>query len=162
VSNKILIDNLASALIENELKLVVAESCTGGMLAQQCTSVSGSSKWFECGFVTYSNASKIKQLGVQSDVIHEHGAVSSQVAELMALGALVHSDANISASITGIAGPDGGCDGKPVGTVYIATAQPDQKPVSGRYTFDGDRHSIRAQSTQCAIEQLMLTLSEKQ
>ena len=83
-----LIEQLAERLIEKNLTLAVAESCTGGMLAQQCTSLNGSSKWFECGFVTYSNASKIRLLGVQANVLDEYGAVSSQVAEQMATGAI--------------------------------------------------------------------------
>jgi nicotinamide-nucleotide amidase len=161
VFNKALTESLANALVEKKLKLAVAESCTGGMLAQLCTSVSGSSKWFECGFVTYSNVSKTKQLDVQSNVIHEYGAVSAQVAELMALGVLVNSDADISAAITGIAGPGGGSSSKPVGSVYIAIAQNGQKPASKLHLFNGDRHSVREQSAQSAIEQLIIKLSEK-
>ncbi|MFK7816213.1 MAG: CinA family protein [Gammaproteobacteria bacterium] len=154
-------DRLAERLIKMGLTLVVAESCTGGMLAEQCTSISGGSAWFECGFVTYSNASKIRLLGVDANVIDEHGAVSSQVAELMALGALEHSDAEISAAITGIAGPGGGSESKPVGTVYIATARKGQVASSKLHTFRGDRQSIRNQSTQSAIEQLLERVSGK-
>lgn len=153
------IDRLAERLIENEYTLALAESCTGGMLAQQCTAVSGSSSWLECGFVTYSNASKIRLLGVNAKVLNEHGAVSSEVAELMALGALEHSDANISASITGIAGPGGGSEAKPVGTVYIATALKGEVAESELHMFQGDRQSIREQSTQIAIEQIMKRLN---
>ncbi len=138
----------------------MAESCTGGMLAQQCTSVPGSSIWFECGFVTYSNASKIRLLGVQANVLSEYGAVSSQVAELMALGSLEHSDATISVAITGVAGPGGGTDDKPVGTVYIATAQKGHVAHSKLHIFSGDRQSIREQSAQSAIEQLLERISE--
>lgn len=153
--NKSYIDRLAKRLIEQELTLAVAESCTGGMLAQQCTALPGSSIWFECGFVTYSNASKIRLLGVQVNVLDEFGAVSPQVAERMALGALTHSDADISASITGIAGPGGGSELKPVGTVYLATALKGQMAKSTLHVFRGDRQSIREQSTQIAIEQLI-------
>ncbi len=162
--NKILEDRLvgrlAECLIKKELTLAVAESCTGGMLAQQCTSLPGSSKWLECGFVTYSNASKIRLLGVQAKVLGEHGAVSSQVAEMMALGVLEHSDANISVAITGIAGPGGGSELKPVGTVYIATAQQGQVVKSKLHTLRGDRQSVREQSTHNAIEQLLERLSD--
>ncbi|MEJ2115528.1 MAG: CinA family protein, partial [Gammaproteobacteria bacterium] len=108
LSIEALIDELAEMLVNKNLKLAVAESCTGGMLAQQCTARSGSTKWFECGFVTYSNASKTSILGVEVKVLSEHGAVSLQVAEQMAMGVLRNCDADISASITGIAGPSGG------------------------------------------------------
>lgn len=156
---KVLIKQLAERLIEKNLTLAVAESCTGGMLAQQCTSLDGSSNWFECGFVTYSNASKIRLLGVQANVLYEHGAVSKQVAEQMAIGVLDHSDADFSVSITGIAGPGGGSESKPVGTVYSATA--DKKTVNNQpadvihHLFQGDRQSIREQSTKMAIIELL-------
>ena len=156
---EILIGKLAQWLMEKQFTLVVAESCTGGMLAQQCTSLSGSSKWFECGFVTYSNASKIRLLGVQADVLDEYGAVSSQVAEQMAQGALQHSDANLSIAITGIAGPDGGNQDKPVGTVFIATFSnhgvKNQPAFVSKFLFKGDRESIRQQACAAAIEQVM-------
>jgi nicotinamide-nucleotide amidase len=159
VSKKSFIKQLANQLIEKKLKVAVAESCTGGMLAQQFTSLSGSSKWFECGFVTYSNASKIRLLGVEADVLNEYGAVSAQVAEQMAIGVLEHSDADISASITGIAGPGGGTEGKPVGTVYIATAVKNEiknQPAKvGHHLFVGDRQAIREQTTDMAIAELI-------
>jgi len=154
-----LIEQLAERLIEKNLTLAVAESCTGGMLAQQCTSLNGSSKWFECGFVTYSNASKIRLLGVQANVLDEYGAVSSQVAEQMATGAIANSEANISASITGIAGPGGGSESKPVGAVYIATAVKNEvKNHSANaihHLFQGDRQSIREQTTQMAMVEIL-------
>lgn len=157
---------LAERLMELKLKVAVAESCTGGLLAQQCTSLSGSSHWFECGFVTYSNASKIRLLEVEADILNEHGAVSAQVAEQMAIGVLMHSDAELSASITGIAGPDGGTDAKPVGTVYIATAmrnevknQPAHVHVT-HHLFQGDRQSIREQTADEAVVQLIRQLHD--
>jgi len=146
---------LAKRLVDKAFTLAVAESCTGGMLAQQCTSMPGSSNWFECGFVTYSNASKIRLLNIQANVIDEYGAVSSQTAELMALGALEHSDADISAAITGIAGPGGGGETKPVGTVYIAIAQKGQAPRSKFHNFQGDRQLIRELSAEHAVKQLL-------
>ncbi len=159
MSKKSFIKQLANQLIEKKLKVAVAESCTGGMLAQQFTSLSGSSKWFECGFVTYSNASKIRLLGVEADVLNEYGAVSAQVAEQMAIGVLEHSDADISASITGIAGPGGGTEGKPVGTVYIATAVKNEiknQPAKvGHHLFVGDHQAIREQTTDMAIAELI-------
>jgi len=156
---EILIGKLAQHLMEKQLTLTLAESCTGGMLAQQCTSVSGSSKWFECGFVTYSNASKIRLLGVQAEVLDEYGAVSSQVAEQMARGALQKSDANLSIAITGIAGPDGGSEDKPLGTVFIATSLKDgvnnPSACAVKYLFKGDREPIRQQASSAAIEQIL-------
>lgn len=152
---EILTEQLAERLAEKNLTLALAESCTGGMLAQQCTSLNGSSKWFECGFVTYSNASKIRLLGVQANVLDEYGAVSSVVAEQMATGVLNHSGADISASITGIAGPDGGSESKPVGTVYIATAVKNQPAHAIHHLFQGDRQSIREQTTQIALMELL-------
>lgn len=155
-----LIEQLAEKLIANKLKLAVAESCTGGMLAQLCTSLSGSSKWFECGIVAYSNASKIRLLEVEAEVINEHGAVSSQVAEQMALGVLSHSEADISASITGIAGPGGGTEDKPVGTVYIATVVKNQKAKAKIHLFAGDRQAIREQTTAMTVAELIERIIE--
>ena len=159
VSKKNLIKQLAERLVEQKLTVAVAESCTGGMLAQQFTSLSGSSNWFECGFVTYSNASKIRLLEVEADVLCEYGAVSPQAAEQMAIGVLKHSDADISASITGIAGPGGGTEVKPVGTVYIATAvRSEVKNQPGNvnhHVFAGDRHAIREQAAEMAIVELI-------
>ncbi len=155
LSRGVLIERLAEQLTEKNITVAVAESCTGGMLAQEFTALNGSSKWFECGFVTYSNVSKIKMLGVEPHVLDEYGAVSSQVAEQMALGVLAHSDATISASITGIAGPSGGTAEKPVGTVYIGTAMTNQAAKTELHQFQGDRKSIREQTVQAAISQLM-------
>lgn len=146
---------LAMRMINLQIKLSTAESCTGGMLSQWCTSVDGSSKWFECGFVTYSNDSKIRLLGVESKVINEYGAVSSEVAELMALGALKKSTADLSVSITGIAGPSGGGETKPVGTVYIATATLKQGAIASHYLFHGSREEIRQQTAHSAVQQLL-------
>jgi len=155
---EILIQQLAEQLVEKNLTIAVAESCTGGMLAQWCTSLNDSSNWFECGFVAYSNVSKISLLGVQANVLDEHGAVSPQIAEQMAVGALHHSDADVSASITGIAGPGGGSESKPVGTVFIATAVKNQPTTAVKYLFKGDRQSVREQSVHVAIEQLLKRL----
>ena len=158
-SKKALIGQLAENLLVNNLMVAVAESCTGGMLAQEFTALEASSKWFECGFVTYSNASKIRLLGVDANVLSKYGAVSSQVAEQMALGSLAHSAAKISASITGIAGPSGGTAKKPVGTVYIGTARAGQSAKSVLHQFHGDRQSIREQTVLAAITQLLEELN---
>jgi nicotinamide-nucleotide amidase len=158
LSSRKLIVQMAEVLIEKKLRLAVAESCTGGMLAQQCTSLSGCSDWFECGFVTYSYASKTSLLDVQADVLKEHGAVNKEVAEQMASGVLNHCDANISASITGIAGPSGGSESKPIGTVYIATAVKNQSANATHYLFQGDRQSVREQSVQMSIIEILSRL----
>lgn len=159
MSKKNLIKSLAERLIEKKLMVAVAESCTGGMLAQQFTSLGSSSKWFECGFVTYSNASKIQLLEVEAEALSEYGAVSPQVAEQMAIGVLKHCDADISASITGIAGPSGGTEIKPVGTVYIATAirheVKNQSAYVSHHEFVGDRQAVREQAAEIAIAELL-------
>lgn len=146
---------LAKLMTDKQLKLVTAESCTGGMLAQKITSISDSSKWFECGFVTYSNGSKMRMLGVQSEVLDEFGAVSEEVAEQMALGAQRNSAADIAVSVTGIAGPGGGSAIKPVGTVYIANVILNQSAITTHYQFEGDRQAIREQTTLAAISLLI-------
>ena len=133
------------------MKLVTAESCTGGMLSHWMTAFPGSSTWYECGFVTYSNDSKISILGVAPQALDEFGAVSVQVAEQMALGALDHSLANLAVSITGIAGPSGGTESKPTGTVYISSARKGYSPYTKHHVFHGDRTSIREQSASAAL-----------
>jgi len=149
------IEQLAEQLVERNFNLVVAESCTGGMLAQQCTSQSGSSKWFHCGFVSYSNDSKIRLLGVQANVLDEYGAVSSEVAVQMAEGALLRTDCEVGVAITGIAGPSGGSEDKPVGTVFIAIVVKNRPAHVERHSFQGSRQSIREQSTAAALDKLI-------
>jgi nicotinamide-nucleotide amidase len=117
-----LVPKLAHLFIENHLTLCTAESCTGGMVAAALTDLSGSSSWFERGFVTYSNESKHQNLGVSMDLIQTHGAVSVSVAKEMAIGALQASGADASLAITGVAGPTGGSLEKPVGFVCFAWA----------------------------------------
>jgi nicotinamide-nucleotide amidase len=117
-----LVPKLAQFLTSHQLTLCTAESCTGGMVAAALTDLSGSSSWFERGFVTYSNASKHHNLGVPMDLIQTHGAVSVSVAKEMAIGAIHHSGANVALAITGVAGPTGGSLEKPVGFVCFAWA----------------------------------------
>jgi len=119
---------LGALLKAHGYMLALAESCTGGMVAEVITSVAGSSAWFDRGFVTYSNQAKIDMLGVSEQTLENLGAVSEQVAVEMAFGALKHSQAHIAGSITGIAGPDGGTADKPVGTVCFAWAETN-KPI---------------------------------
>ncbi len=153
------VHTLARLMINRQLKLTIAESCTGGMFAQKITALSGSSKWFECGFVTYSNESKIRLLGVQAKVLDEYGAVSEEVARQMALGAMRYGVADLAVSITGIAGPEGGVAGKPVGSVYIAIADLSKQVHATHYLFAGDRDTVRQQSTHAAVVQLIECLS---
>jgi nicotinamide-nucleotide amidase len=135
--------------------LALAESCTGGMVAQAITSIAGSSAWFDRGFVTYSNTSKIEMLGVLPETLAQHGAVSEQIALEMALGALNHSSANVSGSITGVAGPDGGSIEKPVGMVCFGWANQSGSHRTKTAYFSGTREEIRRQASATLITGLM-------
>lgn len=150
---------IASVLIKNKFKLVVAESCTGGGLAQELTCVSGSSQWFDRGFVTYSNQSKIEMLGVLSSTLSEYGAVSEQVAREMALGALRHSHADISLSITGVAGPTGGSPEKPVGLVCFGLARREGHCETRKTQFFGGRKNVRDCSVVFAMRWILEAFS---
>ena len=150
-----LVEELTLLLISKNLRLVTAESCTGGMIAAVMTDRSGSSAIFERGYVTYSNESKIEELGVKSETIETYGAVSEQTAAEMAQGALKNSHADIALSITGIAGPNGGTEQKPVGLVYIGIAQQNQPPQVFKHNFDGDRMSIRQETLEQALNHLI-------
>ncbi|MFP1734092.1 nicotinamide-nucleotide amidase [Lonsdalea quercina] len=132
-----------------------AESCTGGGLAKVITDVSGSSAWFDYGFVTYSNRAKEVLVGVKSETLAEYGAVSGEVVEEMASGALDKADADYAISISGVAGPDGGTPEKPVGTVWFGFAARQDKGFVRRMQFDGDRNSVRQQAVQFALETLL-------
>ena len=135
--------------------LATAESCTGGLIAASLTAISGSSRVVERGFVTYSNQAKSGMLGVPAALIEHHGAVSAEVARAMAEGALVHSNADVSLSVTGIAGPDGGTPTKPVGTVHIAAAQRGAITLHRPCLFQGDRDAVREQSALAALDLLI-------
>lgn len=137
-----------SLLSQKNLKLVTVESCTGGGLAKLITDIPGSSAWFECGFTTYSNASKTQLVQVPAELIAQHGAVSQKVALAMAKGALATTDGDIAISTTGIAGPDGGSPEKPVGTVCFGFATKDGTFSTDKQLFDGNRESVRSQSIQ--------------
>jgi nicotinamide-nucleotide amidase len=139
----------------NGQKLATAESCTGGWVAQCLTAITGSSAWFERGFVTYSNQAKQEMLGVTADTLACHGAVSAATAIEMAQGALRYSHADWSLSITGIAGPDGGTPDKPVGTVCFAWAGPEGERYSAIRQFDGCRETVRAQSVEYALKGIL-------
>lgn len=131
--------------------MAVAESCTGGWIAKALTDIAGSSVWFECGWVCYSDAAKSSQLGVDPSVIAAHGAVSEQTAAALAAGALARSGADVALAVSGIAGPGGGSAAKPVGTVCFAWADGAGVRTATRH-FDGDRESIRAQAAVFALQ----------
>ena len=146
---------LAQALRERGLKLVTAESCTGGLIAAACTAVAGSSDWFERGFVTYSNEAKTESLGVDAALIAAHGAVSEAVARAMAEGALAHSRAAVAVAVTGIAGPGGATPGKPVGTVWLAVARREGSVQAELLQLGGDRSAVREQTVEHALQRLI-------
>ncbi len=138
-------------LLANGQRLATAESCTGGWVGQCLTAVAGSSRWFERGFITYSNEAKLELLGVAADTLATHGAVSEATAAAMALGALAHSHADWALAITGVAGPEGGSPGRPVGTVCFAWAGPEEQLDTTSHRFQGDREAVRAQSVAHAL-----------
>lgn len=152
-------EQFGKILREHHLKCVVAESCTGGALAASITDIPGSSQWFERGFITYTNESKSELLGVPQKIITSFGAVSEPVVLAMATGALVASRADISIAVSGIAGPSGGTQVKPVGTVWIAWAFKNQSTSTQLFLFSGDRQTIRQQAVLAglngAIEHLL-------
>ena len=141
--------------------LALAESCTGGMVAEAITSVAGCSAWFDRGFVTYSNQAKIDMLGVSAQTLETFGAVSEETAREMALGALKHSPAHIAGSITGIAGPNGGTADKPVGAVCFAWAEINQPTITMTKNFDGNRRKIRQQAATFLMRQLIDQLKKR-
>ncbi|MBC3886558.1 CinA family protein [Undibacterium griseum] len=150
---------VGAELKDKKLLLSVAESCTGGGVSQAITEIAGSSEWFDCGFVTYSNSSKTELLDISAALIARHGAVSEEIAAAMAEGAIAHSEANVSLSTTGIAGPTGAVPGKPVGTVCFGWT------VGGvthteRLVFSGDRHAVREQTVRHALAKLLRYLQE--
>lgn len=149
-----LVEQLATALKARGQHLATAESCTGGLIAGACTEVSGSSDWFERGFVTYSNAAKSELLGVPAALIESHGAVSEPVARAMAAGAVANAHAHLSVAVTGVAGPTGGSAEKPVGTVWFGWATP-QGVFTEHRRFDGDRAAVRQATVAHALAGLL-------
>ncbi len=155
-----LLMHVSDVLLKQRLRCVVAESCTGGKLSAALTDRAGSSQWFDRGFVTYSNASKQQLLGVSEPLLTSFGAVSEETVCAMVTGALANSDANIGIAVSGIAGPGGGSQIKPVGTVWIAWGIQHFPPEARCYHFSGDRASIRAAAVVAALEG-MLTLLQR-
>jgi nicotinamide-nucleotide amidase len=158
---------LGELLSAQRLMLATAESCTAGGIGFAVTQVSGSSGWYDRGFITYSNEAKQQVLGVAPVYLRDFGAVSEPVARAMALGAITHSNAQIAVAVTGIAGPGGGTLDKPVGTVCFAWAIK-REPISAPWVrtttrhFDGDRAAVRTQSIIAAIEGLIALLEQRQ
>jgi nicotinamide-nucleotide amidase len=144
-------------LLESHRRLATAESCTGGWIAKLCTDIAGSSEWFDCGFVCYSNSAKTRDLGVPAKLLETEGAVSDAVVRAMAEGAIERTGANVGLAVSGIAGPDGAVPGKPVGTVWFALARrfEDRLECQGHLIqFAGDRDAVRRQAVQYALNLL--------
>lgn len=149
-----LAERVGRRLAASGCRLVTAESCTGGWIAKTLTDVAGSSQWFECGFVTYSNRAKRRDLGVAEETLDRHGAVSEATVREMAQGALMRSGAQVAVAVSGIAGPDGGLPGKPVGTVWFATARRHDSVVDTEAQarrFEGDRETVRRRAVEHAL-----------
>ncbi len=141
-------------LLHRQMMLTTAESCTGGWIAKIITDIPGSSRWFERGFVTYTNIAKREMLGVREETLEIHGAVSEQTVLEMARGALAHSHAHLSVAVSGIAGPGGATPGKPVGTVWFAWARQGGEVESYLEHFRGDREAVRQGAVRVALEGL--------
>lgn len=146
---------LGQTLAQHSYLLSLAESCTGGLVAAAITDIAGSSAWFDRGFVTYSNEAKQEMLAVSAKTLQTHGAVSEQTATEMATGALKHSRAHVAASITGIAGPAGGSEDKPVGMVCFAWADKNGLLTTSTEYFSGNRQSVRQQAAAYAISGIL-------
>lgn len=147
-------EKVGQALKAQGATVTTAESCTGGWIAKTLTDVAGSSAWFERGFVTYSNDAKSQMIGVSSVTLEQHGAVSEPVVVEMAVGALRAARATYAVSVSGIAGPDGGSEEKPVGTVWFGVASAAGQGITQRECFSGDRQSVRRQATAFALQLL--------
>jgi nicotinamide-nucleotide amidase len=157
IEQQTLAEVVGQQLAEQKKTLTVAESCTGGLVAKLITDVPGSSQYFKAGWVTYSNEAKMTELGVPAGMIQQYGAVSEQVAAAMAQGALRKAQADYAISVTGIAGPEGGSEQKPVGLVYIGVASAQNCSVD-RFIFSHDRELMRVRSAQTALNLLRLKM----
>lgn len=150
-----LVQVASETLRAQNLKLTTAESCTGGMISAAFTDLSGSSDIFDRGFVTYSNEAKMDMLGVLQATLDAHGAVSEHTAQQMCEGALKNSLADIAIAVTGIAGPSGGTEDKPVGLVYIGIAKKNAETKVFKHIFEGDRSAVRQQTVESALTHLL-------
>ena len=152
---------VGDTLKARKLMLATAESCTGGWVGQVVTMVPGSSQWFDRGFVTYTNDAKREMLGVRKETLKKFGAVSEQTVREMIKGALSHSKAQVALAVSGIAGPDGGSPGRPVGTVCLAWGKRNGAPArSAIHHYNGDRDAVRRQSVITALEGVLALLGE--
>lgn len=156
----ILAAQVGAALKSHGLKLATVESCTGGGVAQAITDVAGSSAWFECGFITYSNLSKQQMLGVSEATLRQHGAVSEKTVREMVEGAFQHSVAQVALAVSGVAGPEGGTPDKPVGTVWLAWGVRHGAIRAQRYQLNGNRAEVRAQSVHIALQGVVDLLNQ--
>jgi nicotinamide-nucleotide amidase len=154
----LLATQVGALLTQKKLLLATAESCTGGGVAHAVTEISGSSVWFECGYITYSNSSKSELLNISPALIAQHGSVSEEIAAAMAEGALANCEAHVTIATTGIAGPHGAVPGKPVGTICFAWSC-NGKTHTERRLFSGDRQSVRQQTVVHALQGLIQFLS---
>ena len=154
-----ILKNVSKKLHDSNLKLVTAESCTGGWIAKKITDLPGSSAIFDRGFITYSNDSKQQMLNVQKNTIDGYGAVSEEVVKEMASGALDHSNADIAIAISGVAGPDGGTKDKPVGMVCFGLMLKGNEPQAMTKVFDGDRDSVRLLAVDFALNEINKLIS---
>ena len=145
---------LGEILCKKNSNLTTAESCTGGGISEAITAVSGSSQWFEFGFVTYANTAKQKLLGVSKETLDKYGAVSEQVVMEMAQGAIQQSNADYAIAVSGIAGPDGGTEDKPVGTVWVCWQTPSQI-WTHKLVLSGDRQAVRTKAVKKSLQQLL-------
>lgn len=153
-----LVVSLAAALRERGQRMATAESCTGGLIAGACTDISGSSDWFDRGFVTYSNLAKTEMLGVPAELLDRHGAVSAEVASAMASGAQRRAGVAHALAVTGVAGPTGGSEAKPVGTVWIAWATPSGTSAEV-HRFPGDRRAVREATVVAALKGMLTRIT---
>jgi len=147
-------ERLGASLRDTKQMLVTAESCTGGWIAKTVTDVAGSSDWFDCGLAAYSYEAKQRLLGVRAETLEHFGAVSRETVLEMVSGALVHSGSTVAVAVTGIAGPGGGTDDKPVGTVWIAWKRRGGYPRAELFHFQGDREAVRRQTVAAALRGL--------
>jgi len=157
---KVLAERVGQLLLAHEAKLATAESCTGGWISKCLTDVPGSSAWFEYGFVTYGNSAKESMLVVDHALLERHGAVSREVVQAMAVAAHAISEADIAIAVSGIAGPDGGTEDKPVGTVWLAWLGPRGRANSAVFHFAGDREAVRRQSVVAALNGALKQLAD--
>lgn len=155
-----ILQELAKQLIDARQSIASAESCTGGWIAKSITDIGGCSQWFDSAIVTYSNNAKVNLLGVSQATLDTHGAVSQPVVKQMVLGLLDRCCANIGVSVSGVAGPTGGSNDKPVGTVWIAWARPGVFIEAVRYQFAGDREQVRLQAVHAALQGFLRILQQ--